>query len=251
MRRPFVAGNWKMNNTLAEARALMRELREQLSPQAAVDVAVCTPNTLLYPMGREIDATAIALGAQNCHFEPSGPSTGEVSPRRLTQPGGPYVIVPHIRRRAHSAAWGEREPRYVGPHYRFDDVVVDPTGVQDQPPIWVGGRTMRSLRRAVELGDAWVPFLLEPGEVAAMVDRGRELAAWGERDRPLDVALWPEPVLDPQTEPDRVAEQAQANLDAGATILNYRFASRSVAHHIEQMEALTTILDPTWSTPPG
>lgn len=153
--------------------------------------------------------------------------------------------------RAIKAAWGEREPRYTGPHYRFDDVVVDPTGVQHQPPIWVGGRTMRSLRRAVELGDAWVPFLLKPGEVAAMVDRARELAAWGERDRPLDVALWPEPVLDPQTEPDRVAEQAQANLDAGATILNYRFASRSVAHHIEQMEALTTILDPTWSTPPG
>jgi len=152
--------------------------------------------------------------------------------------------------RAIRAAWAEREPSYAGPHFQFDDVVVDPTGVQDQPPIWVGGRTTRSLRRAVELGDAWVPFLLGPDEVAAMLDRARDTPAWAERDRPLDVALWPEPVLDPQTEPDRVLEQAQTHIEAGATILNYRFPSRSVAHHVEQMEALTSLVDPAWSTPP-
>lgn len=107
MRRPFVAGNWKMNNTLTEARALMRELRDQLSPQAAVDVAVFTPYTLLYPMGREIDGTAIVLGAQNCHFEPSGAFTGEVSPRMIKQACCTYVLVGHSERRQHFGENGE------------------------------------------------------------------------------------------------------------------------------------------------
>src|SRR5581483_3356271 len=76
--------------------------------------------------------------------------------------------------RAIVAAWGQREPRYSGPHYAFDGVVVDPAGVQARPPIWIGGRTPRSLRRAVELGDAWVPFLLTHEEIAAMVSRARD-----------------------------------------------------------------------------
>jgi alkanesulfonate monooxygenase SsuD/methylene tetrahydromethanopterin reductase-like flavin-dependent oxidoreductase (luciferase family) len=151
--------------------------------------------------------------------------------------------------RAIRAAWGRAEPRYDGPHWSFDDVVVDPNGIQDHLPIWVGGRTMPSLRRAVELGDAWVPFIIGPDEVRAMLDRARDTPAWGQRPTPLDVALWPEPVLDPMLEPDRVVEQAQEHLANGATILNYRFPSRSVAHHLEQMEALTTVLDPHWTTP--
>lgn len=151
--------------------------------------------------------------------------------------------------RAIRASWGRAEPRYEGPHWSFDDIVVDPTGIQERLPIWVGGRTMPSLRRAVELGDAWVPFIIGPDEVRTMLDRARETPAWAQRSRPLDVALWPEPALDPLLEADRVIEQAHEHLASGATILNYRFPSTSVAHHIEQMEALTTLLDPTWSTP--
>jgi probable F420-dependent oxidoreductase len=147
--------------------------------------------------------------------------------------------------RAIRASWGVREPRYEGSHFHFADVVVDPTGVQDPLPIWVGGRTHRSLRRAVELGDAWVPFLLGPDEVRTMLDRAAGTEAWAARSMPLDVALWPEPALDPLTAPEEIREQAARHLAAGATILNYRFPSRSVAHHLEQMEALTTILEPT------
>ncbi len=151
--------------------------------------------------------------------------------------------------RAIRAAWGQHEPRYHGPHWSFADVVVDPSGVQDPLPIWVGGRTMPSLRRAVELGDAWVPFIIGPDEVRTMLDRVRDTPAWSERTMPLDVALWPEPVLDPMVEPDRVVDQAHEHLSCGATILNYRFPSRSVAHHLEQMEALVSVLDPTWTSP--
>ncbi|MGZ6969816.1 MAG: TIGR03619 family F420-dependent LLM class oxidoreductase [Acidimicrobiia bacterium] len=147
--------------------------------------------------------------------------------------------------RAIRAAWGRSEPRYEGSHWSFGGVVVDPTGVQEHLPIWVGGRTMASLRRAVELGDAWVPFIIGPDDVRTMLDRAQETPAWVQRASPLDVALWPEPVLDPLLEPDRVVDQAHEHLSSGATILNYRFPSRSVAHHVEQMEALTTLLDPT------
>lgn len=145
--------------------------------------------------------------------------------------------------RAIRAAWGRREPHYEGSHYRFADVVVDPAGVQEELPIWVGGRTPRSLRRALELGDAWVPFLLRPDEVRSMLDRAADTPVWNARTVPLDVALWPEPALDPILDADRVVDQAEEHRAAGATILNYRFPSRSVAHHLEQMEALTHLLD--------
>ncbi|HYF46855.1 MAG TPA: LLM class F420-dependent oxidoreductase [Acidimicrobiales bacterium] len=150
--------------------------------------------------------------------------------------------------RAIRASWGRREPQYDGEHYAFRDVVVDPTGVQDQPPVWVGGRTPRSLRRALELGDAWVPFLLGPDEVRSMLDRAMATPTAEARTRPLDVALWPEPALDVLGEAARVREQAEEHLAAGATILNYRFPSRSLAHHLEQMEALTEVLDLSWDT---
>lgn len=149
--------------------------------------------------------------------------------------------------RAIRAVWGEREPRYTGTHYAFDGVVVDPTGVQDRPPIWVGGRTSRSLRRAVELGDAWVPFLLGLEEVRTLLSRARDTEAWAAREQPLDVALWPEPALDVLREPERIKEQAAEYEAAGATILNYRFPSNSLGHYLEQLEALTEILDTDWA----
>lgn len=153
--------------------------------------------------------------------------------------------------RAIRAAWGEREPKYAGPYYSFDGVVVDPCGVQDQPPIWVGGRTQRSLRRAVELGDAWVPFLLSHEEVAAMLARARDTEAWEARDTRLDVALWPEPVLDVIADPEEVREQANVHLEVGANILNYRLRSDSLAQYLEQMEALTEVLDFDWNPAPA
>ncbi len=98
-RRPFVAGNWKMHNDLAAARELMGGLRSGLGGELGVDVAVCTPFTLLYPMGKEIAGTEIKLGAQNCYFEPKGAFTGEVSAPMLVAAGCTYVIIGHSERR--------------------------------------------------------------------------------------------------------------------------------------------------------
>jgi len=147
--------------------------------------------------------------------------------------------------RAIRAMWGQREPTYAGTHFDVRDVVVDPCAPRTELALWVGGRTRRSLRRAVELGDAWMPFLLEPDDVRAMLTWARELPAWHERAQPLDVVLWPEPAIDPLTDADRIRRQADEFVAFGTTVLNYRFRSDSLAHHLEQMEALTHVLDVT------
>lgn len=148
--------------------------------------------------------------------------------------------------RAIRASWGRVNPEYSGSHFRFGDFVVEPAAPRHEVPVWVGGRTRRSLRRAVELGDAWMPFLLELEEVQEMLSWARRLPAWDMRARPLDIVLWPEPGVDPLTEADRIRRQADDYVAAGTTVLNYRFRSESPAHHIEQMDALTQILDFDW-----
>lgn len=119
----------------------------------------------------------------------------------------------------------------------FEGFIVEPSGVQAPPPIWIGGRTARSLRRAVELGDGWVPFGLTTDDVAAMVHRSQQTEAWFRRESALDIVLWPEPPVDPIDRRDDFDRQVDDALAAGATIVNLRFASRSLAHHLELMEA--------------
>ena len=99
MRKLFVAGNWKMNLTLAEARELMAALRKGLPSPLHVDVAVCPPFTLLFPMNKEVDGTPIQLGAQNLYPEPKGAFTGEISAAHLRDTSCAYVIIGHSERR--------------------------------------------------------------------------------------------------------------------------------------------------------
>src|SRR5439155_12343152 len=95
-----VAGNWKMNTTLAEAKALAAGVAKGVgSGTAAVDVAVCPPFPWLLPVGEAIKGSAVALGAQNVHFEIKGAFTGEVSPAMLAECGCKYVIIGHSERR--------------------------------------------------------------------------------------------------------------------------------------------------------
>ena len=67
--------------------------------------------------------------------------------------------------RALRAALSRSRPSYAGEFFAFDDLLVEPHARRDPVPIWIGGRTARSLRRAVELGDAWAPFGLRTGEL--------------------------------------------------------------------------------------
>jgi probable F420-dependent oxidoreductase len=146
--------------------------------------------------------------------------------------------------RALRASLSRRTPSYHGPYYEYDGFVVDPHARQAHVPMWVGGRTARSLRRAVELGDGWAPFGLRTAEMAEMLARARDTEAWTSRPAPIEVVLQNEHPLDPQAEPDRVREQAQRFADIGATALNVRFVHYSRAHYLEQLAALAALVPP-------
>jgi triosephosphate isomerase (TIM) len=99
MRRFFVAGNWKMNLDLAEARKLVDGLKAELARESRVDVAVCPPSVYLEAVAAMVKGTSIKLGAQNCWFEAKGAFTGEVAPAMLLDVGCSHVILGHSERR--------------------------------------------------------------------------------------------------------------------------------------------------------
>ncbi len=98
-RRPIMAGNWKMHMLVAEAEALVRGLLSGLDGTEEVDVVVAPPFPSLYPVGRLLSGSPIALAAQNLHWEASGAFTGEVSAAMLLDVGCRHVIVGHSERR--------------------------------------------------------------------------------------------------------------------------------------------------------
>jgi probable F420-dependent oxidoreductase len=140
------------------------------------------------------------------------------------------------------AAWGRPVPAYRGTHYSFEGFVVDPTAPRTDVPVWIGGRTARSLRRAVELAEGWAPFGLAPERIAAMLTRARDTEAWDRRAAPLEVILWADPPVDPAGDPAGAAAALGRLAEAGATVANLRVVHHSFAHYMEQLEA-TTALD--------
>ncbi len=98
MRTPMIAGNWKMNTTLAEASALVMEMREDLERIAGVESVLCPPFISL-PLVRELlQGSSIKVGAQNMYFEEKGAYTGEISPLMLKELCD-FVILGHSERR--------------------------------------------------------------------------------------------------------------------------------------------------------
>jgi triosephosphate isomerase len=100
MRKPIIAGNWKMNKTAAEAVEFVREIRHGLNQIEDVDSVVCPPFMALPAVHDALQATRIGVGAQNMYFEESGAYTGECAPNMLT-PFCQYVILGHSERRAY------------------------------------------------------------------------------------------------------------------------------------------------------
>lgn len=99
MRKPMVAGNWKMNKGLYETRDLIREMYPVLRAVEDVEIVVCPPFVGLGVARREVDESTIKLGAQNMHWADSGAFTGETSPLMLKELCE-YVILGHSERRA-------------------------------------------------------------------------------------------------------------------------------------------------------
>lgn len=97
-RKPLVAGNWKMNKTVSEARELAGAVRSAERPDG-VCVVLCPPFPALVPVADALRGSKVALGAQNAHWERSGAFTGEVSAAMLVEAGCRYVILGHSERR--------------------------------------------------------------------------------------------------------------------------------------------------------
>ena len=101
MRTPFVVGNWKLHKTVAEALALVTELKNQLGAVRDVEFGVAPPYTALWPVARRLEGSNVALAAQNCWHQDKGAWTGEVGPAQLLDVGCTWVIIGHSERRQH------------------------------------------------------------------------------------------------------------------------------------------------------
>lgn len=106
MRKPIIAGNWKMNKTADEAVAFVREIRHSLNAISGADSVVCPPFVALPGVADALRGTQIGVGAQNMHYAESGAYTGECAPNMLT-PYCQYVILGHSERRAYYAETDE------------------------------------------------------------------------------------------------------------------------------------------------
>ncbi len=98
MRKPFIAGNWKMNMTAESGAALIKELAP-LVAGADCDVALCVPAILIPAMTKAAEGTNIAIGAENVHWAEKGAYTGEISCAQLKEYGVKYAIIGHSERR--------------------------------------------------------------------------------------------------------------------------------------------------------
>ena len=98
-RIPFIAGNWKMNLTVAEAREFAKEVAGKVPTATSVESAICAPATHLEALVELTKDSELSIGAENCHFEQSGAYTGETSPYVLNALGVKYVILGHSERR--------------------------------------------------------------------------------------------------------------------------------------------------------
>jgi probable F420-dependent oxidoreductase len=138
--------------------------------------------------------------------------------------------------RALRASLSTTRPTYRGSHYQYDGFAVQPCAVQPRVPIWVGGRTLRSLRRAVRLADGWIPFGLTTAAIAAMLTG---------IDAPPNFEVVPSTghAVDPIAERDRTSLRLIALREAGATVVTCSVTADSPAHYCDQLAALRELAD--------
>ncbi|MFE8916399.1 TIGR03619 family F420-dependent LLM class oxidoreductase [Streptomyces globisporus] len=134
------------------------------------------------------------------------------------------------------ASLSRRDPEYHGRYYDYSGMVVEPHAVQPRVPLWIGGSTRRSLRRAVERGDGWSPFGLSLDQLA-------ELLGPVELPDVFEVVLTPSRRLDPRDDPRSAEALLRQARQAGATVVSVRLVSSSADDHCVQLEALTRVAE--------
>lgn len=163
MRKPIIAGNWKMYKTVERAINLVGELAELVNDVKEVEVVVCPPFTALDAVLDTAAGTNVKVGAQNMHWETEGAFTGEISPLMLKQMGCSYVILGHSERRQYFGETDENVNKKLKSSFKYQLV----------PIVCVGetleqreqGITEQVIKTQVEAGLA----NLESGEVSGLV----------------------------------------------------------------------------------
>ena len=162
MRTPIVAGNWKMNKTVEEARLLVFSMSRKLREIQGVEKVLCPPFPALLAVSALLQGTDIGLGAQNLHWEKKGAFTGEVAPNMVAE-FCQYVILGHSERRAYFGETDDTVNRKLHAalaHYLTPIVCVGETLDENE-----SGRTGEVVRRQISLGLAGI----DPAKAAGIV----------------------------------------------------------------------------------
>jgi probable F420-dependent oxidoreductase len=130
--------------------------------------------------------------------------------------------------------WGKEGVDFEGEYFAYRELSIEPHSPREQPTIWVGGRTERSLLRAIEFGQGWTPFGLSNEEIAHML-------AGAHLPESFDVVLASGP-LDPKGSPEATVQSLEALAGAGATALHCGFVHHSLDDYLEQLEALAELV---------
>ena len=150
-RIPIVAGNWKMNKTVAEARELVSKLSAPLREIANVEKVLCPPFPSISAISTMLEASGIGLGAQNMHWEEKGAFTGEIAPNMVKEFCN-YVIIGHSERRGYFGETDETVNRKLRAALKFDLIPIVCVGeTLDQ---YESGLTSEVVRRQIALGFA-------------------------------------------------------------------------------------------------
>jgi triosephosphate isomerase len=146
---PLVAGNWKMNKTVAEARDLVPKLSPQLREVANVEKVLCPPFISLFAISSLLEGSDIGLGAQNMHWEEKGAFTGEIAPGMVKEFCN-YVIIGHSERRAYFGETDENVNRKLRAALKFDLTPIVCVGERLEQ--YESGLTSEVVRRQISLG---------------------------------------------------------------------------------------------------
>src|SRR4051812_16419315 len=99
MRKPLIAGNWKMYKTVSDTVGFVRDLRDQVKGATGVDIVIAPPFTAVHAAAEAARDSLIGVAAQDLYWEREGAFTGEISPAMIKEAGAAYVIIGHSERR--------------------------------------------------------------------------------------------------------------------------------------------------------
>jgi triosephosphate isomerase len=162
MRTPIVAGNWKMNKTVEEARLLVFSMSLKLREIEGVEKVLCPPFPALLAVSALLQGTDIGLGAQNLHWEEKGAFTGEVAPAMVAE-FCQYVIIGHSERRAYFGETDQTVNKKVHAALAHDLTPIVCVGETEAE--YESGQTGEVVRRQIGLGLADV----DPAQAAGLV----------------------------------------------------------------------------------